>query len=144
MNMQTESPSDPPGRPSRLLRRADQAAVAVLMLVGLAATIGWWSSQGGFQGRLLDIDRAGQRVADYQVDLNGADWPELIQIPGIGPVLARRIVESRQTGGPFLDHEDLMRIRGIGPKTLESVRPYLRPMPGGSALAGQATGGEDS
>jgi hypothetical protein len=30
-----------------------------------------------------------------------------------------------------------MRVRGIGPKTLEQIRPYLRPMPDGNALAGQ-------
>ena len=133
----TDSPTDPPHRPSWLLRRVDQAVVAVLVLAGLAATVGWWGSQGGFQGRLIEVQRAEPRAAAYQVDLNTAEWPELIQIPSIGPTLGRRIVESRQNDGPFLDHDDLMRVRGIGPKTLETVRPYLRPMPGSSALAGQ-------
>lgn len=120
-----------------LLRRADQAAVAVLVLMGLAATAGWWLSQGGLQGRMIEIDRAEIQTASFQVDLNEADWPELAQLPGIGETLARRIVESRGTDGPFIDHDELQRIRGIGPKTLDRVRPFLLPMPGGETLAGK-------
>ncbi len=118
-----------------LLRRTDQAAVAVLVAIALAATVGWWISQGGLQGRMIEIDRADSCTAEFHVDLNEADWPELIQLPGVGETLARRIVESRRTDGPFLDHEDLIRVHGIGPKTLERVRPYLRPMSECGSLA---------
>ena len=134
--MSPPSANNQPRSPHWLLRRADQAAVAGLVLAGLAATIGWWVSQGGWQGRLIEVERAEPQVAGFQVDLNQAQWPELIQLPGIGSTLARRIVESRETEGPFLDHGDLMRVRGIGPKTLEGVRPYLRPMPDADALVG--------
>jgi competence protein ComEA len=120
-----------------LLRRADQAAVAVLVLVGLGAMAAWWLSQGGQQGRLIELERAEPQTARFQVDINTADWPEMAQLPGIGETLARRIVESRQTDGPYLDHDDLQRVRGIGPKTLEQIRPYLLPMPEGKALAGR-------
>ena len=130
-------PDDRSSRPTYLLRRADQAVVAVLMLLGLGATVGWWISQGGLQDRLLEIDRAEPQTAEFQVDLNEADWPELVQLPGIGETLAQRIVESRETDGPFLDHEELKRVHGIGPKTLERIRPYLRPIPGGGDLAGR-------
>ena len=75
-----------------------------------------------------EVERAEPRVASFQVDLNRAPWPELIQLPGIGPTLARRIVESRQTEGPFTKHEDIERVHGIGPKKLEAVRPYLCPI----------------
>jgi competence protein ComEA len=128
-------PTDPPPGPNWLLRRADQAAVAVLVLAALGATIGWWLSHGGWQGRLVEVERAEPRTASFQVDINQADWPELVQLPGIGPVLAGRIIESRRTEGPFVDHHDLLRVRGIGPKTLEQVRPYLRPMPAADSLA---------
>jgi len=123
-------PMDDPSRhPRWLLRRADQAAVAALVVVALAAMVGWWFSQGGWQGRLIEIDRADPLEARFEVDINAADWPELMQLPGIGPTLAHRIVDSRQSKGPFVDHEDLRRVRGIGPKTLEQIRPYLKPMP---------------
>ena len=135
--MSPKPSSEPSARPFWLLRRADQAGVAVLVLAGLAGLVGWWISQGAWQGRLVELDRSEVKTAAFQVDLNTADWPELIQLPGIGETLARRIVDSRTTEGPFADHEDLKRVRGIGPKTLDEVRPYLRPVPADGSLAGR-------
>ena len=120
--------------PAWLLRRADQATVAVLVLAGLAGSVGWWVSQGGLQGRLIEVERAQPRTASFQVDLNRAGVPELVQLPGIGETLAKRIVESRETDGAFLDHDDLRRVRGIGPKTLDNLRPHLLPVPGGDLV----------
>ncbi len=134
--MPSDCQNDPPQSPPWLLRRADQATVAVLVSVALASTVGWWVSQGGWQGRLIEVERAEPRTAGFQVDLNEADWPELVQLPGIGPTLAGRIVQSRRIDGPFVDHHDLQRVRGIGPKTLEAIRPYLVPMPDQESLAG--------
>ncbi|MBU4271375.1 MAG: helix-hairpin-helix domain-containing protein [Planctomycetes bacterium] len=99
--------------------------------------IGWWVSQGGWRGRLIEIDRAEPLVARFEVDINAADWPELILLPGIGETLAQRIVASRESDGPFADHDDLRRVQGIGPKTLERIRPYLRPMPNAENVAGK-------
>ena len=112
-------------------------AVAALVVVALAAMAGWWIAQGGLGGRLIEIDQAEPLTASFQVDINTADWPELMQLPGIGQTLARRIIESRQKAGPFVDQEDLRRVRGIGPKTFERIRPYLRPMAKRSNVAGQ-------
>jgi competence protein ComEA len=123
--------------PHWLLRRADQAGVAVFVLLGLAATVGWWISRGGLSGRLIEVEKAQPQTASFQIDINEADWPELAALPGVGRTLAERIVQSRQTQGPFLDHEDLRRVRGIGPKTLDRIRPYLRPVPDGRELAGR-------
>lgn len=109
--------------------------MAGLVLLGLASIFGWWALHGGCRGRLVEIDRAEPLEAEFQVDLNAADWPELVQLPGIGEVLARRIVQSRDRDGPFLDHNDLQRVRGIGPRTLDRVRPYLTPMPEHGAIA---------
>lgn len=128
-----------------LLRRADQAAVAGLVLLALASMAGWWVAHGGCRGRLVEIERAEPLRAQFQVDLNQADWPELVQLPGIGEILARRIVQSREREGRFLDHEDLTRVRGIGPKTLDRVRPYLSPMPErGAMAASEASDGDRS
>ena len=121
--------SDSTRHPHWLLRRADQAAVAALVAAALAAMAGWWIAQGGWRGRLIEIDRAEQLTTRFEVDINAADWPELMQLPGIGETLARRIVESRKTSGPFASHDALRRVQGVGPKTLEQIRPYLRPIP---------------
>ena len=135
--MSTRSTPEPERRPRWLLRRVDQATVAGLVAAGLVGMVGWWLSQGGWQGRLLELERAEPQTFAFQLDVNQADWPELVQLPGIGQTLAQRIIDSRETDGPFLDHDDLRRVRGIGPKTLNRIRPHLRPMPSGSAVAGK-------
>lgn len=55
------------------------------------------------------------------LDLNRASAEELEKLPGIGPVLARRIVEWREAHGPFQSLQDLLNVPGIGPKTLEKL-----------------------
>jgi competence protein ComEA len=60
------------------------------------------------------------------IPLNLATAEELDNLPGIGPGLAQRIVERRETQGPFSDLEELQQVQGVGEKTLEKLRPYLR------------------
>ncbi|HEX3728056.1 MAG TPA: helix-hairpin-helix domain-containing protein [Pirellulales bacterium] len=117
------------------MRRIDQAVVAGLTLVALASLALYWVAQGGVRGRLIEIDRAARQTASFEVDVNEADWPELSQLPEIGETLARRIVESRLAEGPFADLDELRRVRGIGPKTLERIKPHLRPIPRNSNVA---------
>jgi competence protein ComEA len=130
-------PEPPPTRPAWLLRRADQAAVASLALCALVSLAAYWLVQGGARGRLIEIDREPRRELEFLVDVNQAEWPELAQLPEIGESLAKRIVESRLEHGPFLDHDELRRVRGIGPKTLQRIRPYLLPLAPGKNVAGR-------
>ncbi|MDR7465060.1 MAG: helix-hairpin-helix domain-containing protein [Armatimonadota bacterium] len=60
------------------------------------------------------------------LDPNTASAAELEALPGIGPVLARRIVEHRRAHGRFERLEDLLEVEGIGPRMLERLRPLLR------------------
>ncbi|HOG47905.1 MAG TPA: ComEA family DNA-binding protein [Anaerolineae bacterium] len=57
------------------------------------------------------------------VNLNTATAQELDSLPGIGAVLAQRIVEDRQANGQYAAVDDLARVRGIGPALLEKLRP---------------------
>ena len=71
------------------------------------------------------------------LELDRAAAPEWERLPGIGPSLAARIVADRAERGPFRSPEGLLRVRGIGPRTLERIRPYLAPAPvdSGSPIA---------
>ena len=60
-----------------------------------------------------------------QISVNTATAPELERLPGIGPVLAQRIVEYREQHGPFQRLEDLLEVEGIGPSKLENLQEYV-------------------
>ncbi len=60
--------------------------------------------------------------SDLQLDINSATMGALQDVPGIGPVLAGRIIEAR----PFETTDDLRNVKGIGQKTYEKLRPYFR------------------
>lgn len=121
-----------------LLRRADQAVVAGLVLAALVGIGVYWVTSGGHRGGLIEIDRAEPLRARFLVDVNRAPWAEFAELPDVGETLARRIVEDRASAGPFADHEDLRRVKGIGPVTLDKIRPYLLPMPERGDVAGGA------
>jgi competence protein ComEA len=120
-----------------LLRPPDQVIVAALVLVALLSMAAYWVHQGGMRGELIEIDRAGKLDYEFLVDVNQAEWPELSQLPDIGPVLAKRIVEHRQQAGPYLSAEQLMDVNGIGPRRLNSIKRHLLPLPEDAQVAGQ-------
>lgn len=60
-----------------------------------------------------------------QLNLNAAAEADLVRLPGIGPVMAKRIVEYRQAHGPFKRLDDLRKIKGIGAKTYAKLAPLL-------------------
>lgn len=62
----------------------------------------------------------------YQIDVNQADWLEWMQVEGVGEILARRIVADRESNGPFRSIDDLVRVKGVGRKLLDSFRHQLR------------------
>lgn len=107
----------------------------MLVASALALLAAAWWRHGGPRGEIVDVDRAAPQIARFQVDVNRADWPELIQLPGVGQVLAERWIAERERDGEFRSHDDLGRVRGLGPRTLERIRPYLLPLPNEAGMA---------
>jgi competence protein ComEA len=65
---------------------------------------------------------AGAAAGDGRVRINVAGAAELEALPGVGPVLAQRIVDYREQHGPFTVVEDLLDVPGIGEAKLEAMR----------------------
>lgn len=60
-----------------------------------------------------------------KLDLNRATAEELQRLPGIGPVLAQRVLEQRITHGRFQTIDDLQDVKGIGKKRMDQLRPLV-------------------
>ena len=100
------------------------AAAFLLLTALLQARDAGRSAESGF----LVTTAAGEDFS-YEtpepLDLNTAAAEELAQLPGIGEVLAERIVTYREEHGPFTSAEELLNVSGIGEKKLEALLPEV-------------------
>jgi len=108
-----------------LLRCGDQRVVVGLLLLALAIPACLRLGDRLAGRNIVEYDQLGKREAPLVVDINRAEAAELSQLPVIGPALAKRIVEHRGVHGRFRTVDDLRRVKGIGPKTLEAIRPHV-------------------
>jgi competence protein ComEA len=72
-----------------------------------------------------DLSPTPKRPIAEKLDLNRATKQDFEALPGVGPVLAERIIEYRQARGAFRDVEQLRRIKGIGNKKFDRIRPLV-------------------
>ena len=103
-----DSRKAPAGR-EWLIRRMDQAGVALCVLAAILAMAGWWVSQGGLQRRLIELDRSRPQTAEFRVDINRAEWPELAQLPGVGETLAKFVWRAG------VGHQNIDRVKIADP-----------------------------
>jgi competence protein ComEA len=73
-------------------------------------------------GEVVQVPAAAGTGGEPRVRVNSATPEELMRLPGVGPALAARIVAAR----PFASLDELLRVRGIGPKTLDKLRDRAR------------------
>lgn len=99
--------------------------IAVLILVGAALRF------FNLAGDLRSLENS-QTSSNYQklsqqspVDINRASQSELQAIPGIGKVIAGRIIAYRSQYGFFKTSEDLKKVKGIGSKKLKVISGYI-------------------
>jgi competence protein ComEA len=71
------------------------------------------------------IPQEGEEQAPQKIDINRAEPWLLEALPGIGEVLAKRIVDYRSENGPFRRIEDLLKVSGIGEATFEQIKDYI-------------------
>ncbi|MBT4864479.1 MAG: helix-hairpin-helix domain-containing protein [Planctomycetaceae bacterium] len=106
--------------------RGDQLFVGTMVIAVIVLMAVHWVRLSGWGLQPIEIDRLPERSLEFQLEINSATWVEWMQLEGIGETLAHRIVADRETHGPFLSVEDVGRVKGIGPKTIDKIRPWLR------------------
>ena len=101
-----------------LFTRQERMALAFLIAAGFLGL--------GLQAVGWSLQPPGAEAPPAAVSVNRAGLEELTALPGIGPVMARRIMEDRRQHGRFLTLSDLRRVKGISPKSLEELRGRVR------------------
>jgi competence protein ComEA len=102
-----------PGSPTTSVNLAEQLSDGEQVVVGGAAA----AATGG---------HAGRGGSGGQVDLNRATESDLEGLPGIGPVLADRVLDFRRTHGRFSSVDELREVPGIGPTKFAALRDRVR------------------
>lgn len=103
------------------------AAIALLVLAGAGLSLSLVRGAGSAS--------AASAVApiERRIDLNTATAAELESLPAIGPRRAEAIIADRAARGPFRSVDDLDRVHGIGPGTINRIRDYVLASPGADA-----------
>ena len=116
----------------QLSRDAHYALMVLLSILGAVVVARWEARTHPPQARAVAATspaparEARALVEGRHLDPNRATADELELLPSIGPSLARRIVSDREQRGPFRTLDDLRRVKGIGAKTLEKLKPWLK------------------
>jgi len=71
------------------------------------------------------VGSVGSGATPSKVNINAASATELEALPGVGEVIAQRIVDYRTANGPFGSVDDLLDVSGIGEVTLEDIRDLV-------------------
>jgi competence protein ComEA len=104
--------------------RAPDAGASLLGLVAvtavLAVALGRLYRPGGVTALRWPAEE------DDRMDLNAAGVAELIRLPGVGPVLAERIVAEREAHGAFASVQELARVPGLGPARVRALAGQVR------------------
>lgn len=137
-------PSSSSAEPAVWPRAAQLATVALLGLAAILIAVYAYGSMR-YGSRPTELQRGKELV--YRVDLNRASRAELRNLPGVGDKLAERIDEHRRKIGSFRSVDDLLAVPGIGPATLQKVRPLVfarseLDAPPASATAGPKSAGK--
>jgi competence protein ComEA len=94
---------------------------ALVLAIAIAGLVGWRWCADHLGTRPTEL----HRDVTHRIDLNRASRAELMQVPGVGPQLAERIVAERDGRGRFGRVDDLAGIHGIGEATLNRIRPWV-------------------
>ena len=97
----------------------------VSALLGVAVLLAVGSTSRAAAPPRAQRPEAAAATQESPVDVNTANEQQLMAVPGIGESLAKRIVQFRDKNGRFEKVDDLMKVQGIGEKSIEKLRPYL-------------------
>ena len=119
-----------------MLNLTKQEKGVIIFLAGMAV-LGLGIKIVRSSGQDLELEIKASEIAPVQqnidqillqariVNINKDEKEKIVSLPGIGPVLSRRIIEYRKINGPYQKPDQLMDVSGIGPKKFEQIKKYI-------------------
>ncbi|MGF1472890.1 MAG: ComEA family DNA-binding protein [Rubrobacteraceae bacterium] len=104
--------------------------IVVSVMVVLALTGGAFYAARGMENTPKVVysasleEVAAEANEPLHVNINTADVEELDELPEVGPATAQKILDYRRHNGSFRSVDDLEQVSGIGPKTIEEIKPF--------------------
>lgn len=110
------------------IRSNDQLSIALALTIMFGVFTIYLGRSLIFDDGLVYLDDVPTAKADYRVDVNTAQWPELVVLPGIGEKLARSIVDYRQLIGGFRSLDEIRNVPGIGEVKYQRLIEFILPI----------------
>lgn len=108
------------------MKNQDFSPIILLCVLFVCLSVGlFFGRNAPAQWNAIPVSPLGTQSGISAVDLNSADTAALMDLPGIGEVLAQKIIQYREANGPFESASQLLNIDGIGEETLENLLPYI-------------------
>ena len=101
-------------------------ALVIGIFIGRNLNSGYVSLQEAKIERTLPETEQAESRKDYRLDINTASKVQLMELPGIGEMIAERIIDYRSQHGFFTSTDDLLNIEGIGEKKLLQIEAFIK------------------
>ena len=113
--------------------KKDGHALIVLFICSLCLVLGIFAGrniQGDYvfliENSEVSAENYDQSIELYQLDINSATKSQLQELPGIGEVIAQRIIDYRENNGAFQTLDELQNVEGIGEKKLNAIIELIK------------------
>lgn len=97
-----------------------KTSVSIMIIFCVMAILGFAAPEAGAADQAVFT-----KAKAGKINLNQATAAEISALPGLGDKKAEAIVEYRTQNGPFASVEDLIKVKGIGEKLLEKIKPMI-------------------
>lgn len=106
-------------------RRLEGYSILILVFAAFLLAGAWGAGERDSVPVSADLTREAGPFPGFPVDLNAATEADLVKLPGVGEVTARRILDKKSELGGFTEVEELREVKWIGPEKLARLRPLV-------------------